>query len=89
MSKLIDVNNMSIINSISDGDKIFIMSDNTIKQINVSNIAVEQSNSVDEVSSSIEELKNTKQDKLPEITSDDEGKFLMVSDSGTWTINLP
>ena len=76
--------------AISEGDKLVVNSGGKAKLCDankfLSDFIAEHETAVSELNNTIVELDDSKQDKLPEITSADAGKFLRVNSNGTWEV---
>lgn len=87
MVKFINVIDKEIIDSVLDNDKILILSeDSGIKQILKENVFVSQNDDINQIAHRLEQIQQTKQDKLLDITPEDNWKMLAVSYDGTWTV---
>lgn len=86
MGKLKDINLLGNTLETNENTQILICSNESPKQIKISNFLKKQENDLNSISTLINEIQNGKQDKLPDISPEQNGMFLKVSNNGTWIV---
>lgn len=87
MANFRNITQVEEITSLSDGDKLVVNANGVAKLYDANTFFSDQIESLNTVTNELNNLEATKQDKLPEITADDAGKFLRVAEDGTWYIS--
>lgn len=82
------IKNIDKVESIVNGDgvKFIIRSSKNIKQINFSNLMDNYLINFNNVSDSIDHIVSGKEEALPTPSKNNSGKFLRVSENGTWIL---
>lgn len=77
-----DITQVEEITELKTGDKLLINANGVAKLYDIGAFREEEEALFEEFS----EISNSKQDKLPEITAADVGKFLRVNENGVWEV---
>ena len=86
MANFRDITKVEEVSKLNKNDKLLVNANGKAKLYNPENFLSEQMTILANLTEIASGLEKTKQDKLPEITSKDAGKFLRVNADGKWEI---